>query len=222
MEFDTWYDEADIPMKDSDGSWYDAETGISYADWCKTPRLDYRDSKHADGIKAARQEARELGWPELTGTTKQKWWAVQVRRDLIFSLPAELRSIAAKMSTSARWWIDQRVSGEDFLPQVKEFDEEMRRRAEAVRKFQLFKVAEHQAKEDAKLEEFRKSASEQMIVFRTHASNLAPFSGQPRGEKKGDFMDEDVRVRVFHNHTTNMVTYLADTPTGKMTFTIDV
>lgn len=259
MDFKTWYEEADIPTQDKNGKWYDAETGLSFADWNKPhipPRLDCRKSKHAEDIKAAREAARDAGWPDLTGTTKQKWWAVRIRRNLIATLPEALRDTAAFMNSSASWWIDQKVmretieksvrssgtsdfdkarrrdlidmipgclgnSGkESFLEQVEEYADILRRRAEAVRRFDLAKAAEYEAREAAKLDGFAKVADEQRITFQSHVLELAPFSGNPVGEKIGDFVDGDARVRVFHNHSTKMLLFMANAPTGRMAFTI--
>ena len=222
MDFQTWLnEEADIPMQDDNGNWYDAETGIPFAAVRKYPRRNYRSSKHAADIETARQEARISGWPELTGSTRQKWWAVQIRRDLIATVPTELRNIAAHISTSASWWIDNRDLGVEFFERVKEFDKEVQRRQEAVRLYDLAKQAMQKAEEAKKLEGFSAAAAEQKAVYEGNIARLAPFHGQPLGQKIGDFTDGDVRIRVFQNFATNTLLYMADTPSGKQAFSID-
>lgn len=106
--FQTWKNDADMPTRDANGNWYDAETGIGY-----NPEQNYRDpvdTARAEKTKNARKTAKGLGGKALKGTAKQKVWAETLRKDALSRIPGELaeRVLAEPRMQHAAWWIDNR------------------------------------------------------------------------------------------------------------------
>ena len=113
MSFKKWFDEADIPLKDENGKWYDAETGFPYID----DEGSLKDSKDYYFIKKG-AKACKLGGIALTGSPKQKSWAEDIRASFIDVLEKN-NSQGIKelilMKKSAKWFIDNRDIEENKL-----------------------------------------------------------------------------------------------------------
>jgi hypothetical protein len=112
--FEIWRDEADIPQKQKDGSWVDLETGIPFDPKFnygqQTQRSTVETNKYAAEIKAARADAKKLGLVKITGSTKQKQWAEQIRIERMKAIPdVELSNFAGKkLFAAAKFWIETR------------------------------------------------------------------------------------------------------------------
>lgn len=78
--FQDWYDDADMPEKDSNGNWYDLETGLYYE---KPKLIQKKKTTQTSEIQKYRNFAKENGGQNLKGTTKQKDWAEKIRYDVI-------------------------------------------------------------------------------------------------------------------------------------------
>jgi hypothetical protein len=117
--FQAWLDESDIPMQNSDGAWFNAETGFTYADWLKSSKTSRPASssatKYEQEITTARAHAKAQGWPTLSGTAAQRGWAEQIRVSKLAELPEDLQRFAAKNRTAAKFWIEKREEKLDAL-----------------------------------------------------------------------------------------------------------
>jgi hypothetical protein len=108
--FSEWKEEADIPMKDEDGNWYDAETGISFKDWSAGETKTIR-KKVSVITTEYRKTIRDIGGSSLSGTMKQKEWAEKIRADKVKQLQDDQRHIlvaAYKVFDKASFWIANR------------------------------------------------------------------------------------------------------------------
>jgi len=113
--FQYWHDEfADIPSQAADGTWVDLETGLPYDPKARynstAPRKPVAPSKYADEVKAARADARNMGLAKLTGSTKQKQWAEQIRVDRIKAISDEelKRYAGCHLFSVSKFWIETR------------------------------------------------------------------------------------------------------------------
>lgn len=97
-------------------SWEEAKTMLGHAPQklvgTRQKQTSARNSgqykRHGDAIELARAAAKAAGWPAITGTTKQKYWALQLREKMVATLPADLRAWAVQHITQAAWWITNR------------------------------------------------------------------------------------------------------------------
>lgn len=112
--FDAWYKEADMPMQDANGKWYDAETGIAYND-----AYNYVPKKPARPVSAktlqARADAKLFGGSALKGTRKQVAWAEKIRSEKIQHMDAPEAIINTKRAQYASFWIDNRDMKSDAI-----------------------------------------------------------------------------------------------------------
>ncbi len=122
--FKEWFDEADIPMQDKDGRWYDAETGFSYSDYQRnnsSTKATMPRQNVSEEAKEYRKTASQYGGKALTGTRKQKNWAEKIRNGILESLSEENCRIICmnKSAHSSKFWIENRdFKGEDFIKKV--------------------------------------------------------------------------------------------------------
>ena len=109
-----WLEEiADIPIKDGDGTWYDAETGFTYDDYvkeCKNKRTPREEV--SDQTKEYREIAKKFGGKSLRGTKRQKEWAEKIRAEKIQQVDEKAAKILAMSNVSylnsAKFWIEAR------------------------------------------------------------------------------------------------------------------
>lgn len=120
--FKKWYDDADMPMKDENGKWYDAEDGLPFtAQQPASPRRAV-SAKTQD----ARNIAKKYGGKALTGSAKQKKWGEQIRTEKLQNMTADQATLVcgSNLTASAHFWIENRaVSASD----IAEFIETARR-----------------------------------------------------------------------------------------------
>lgn len=111
MSFREWFEDADMPMRRDDGTWYDAETGISFSASSEAApyRIQYNPSADVQGY---RDYAKQFGGKALTGSPKQKDWAEKIRAEKL----AEAKDHAgvdvlarSKLFSSAKFWIENRT-----------------------------------------------------------------------------------------------------------------
>ncbi|MCR6502476.1 hypothetical protein MUO32_25955 [Shinella sp. CPCC 101442] len=111
MEFNTWYENADISVK-RNGVWYDEETGIAFIS--DTDALEKAEQRAATEMAAdARKAAKMLGGKALQGGSgKQKKWAEELRAGVIAKLTSETAEKVLKQFQfrDTKWWIDNRAS----------------------------------------------------------------------------------------------------------------
>ncbi|HDR1295150.1 hypothetical protein QQW93_08065 [Pasteurella multocida] len=125
--FEEWYREADIPMKDDKGRWYDAETGLPYQPTCKVKKVA-RKSVSAD-TKGFRAYAKQFGGVALTGSMKQKEWAEKIRYNVLTKCDDEQASILCSLAITdkASFWINFRnESAEQLFNRVTEIKRAIR------------------------------------------------------------------------------------------------
>ena len=105
LSFNAWKNDADIPTQAQDGSWYDAETGISFARAATKTRVSVSPK-----AKVARESAKFFGGKALTGTAKQKEWAEKIRAEKLSNMsPADALIVAAdSLAAQSKLWIDNR------------------------------------------------------------------------------------------------------------------
>jgi len=108
--FQAWMDEADMPAKRPDGSWYDMETGLAY-----DPRVNYASHRPraplSNRVVEARAVAKLYGGKALKGTAKQKEWAEKIRAEKLSAMTEDQAEMAADptgLLTSAKFWIENR------------------------------------------------------------------------------------------------------------------
>ncbi len=109
--FQAWLDDADMPQRDAQGNWFDAEDGLPY-----DPTIDYCQlSRPRRAVSARAVEARALaklfGGKALTGTAKQKEWAEKIRAEKLAGMTddqAVLACDSAGLGRSAHFWIEAR------------------------------------------------------------------------------------------------------------------
>ena len=120
--FKKWYDDADMPMKDENGKWYDAEDGLPFVN--QAPAKPRRTVSNK--AQSARDIAKNHGGKALTGSAKQKEWGEQVRAEKLQAMTAEQAAqvCSSTLTASAHFWIENRaVSASD----IAEFIETARR-----------------------------------------------------------------------------------------------
>lgn len=108
-----WHDNfADMPLE-RHGKWVDLETGFEYdASWDyanNRPFGDAKPGKHDAEIKTARATAKASGLVALTGSTKQKGWAEQIRQKRILSASLAIsEALGGELFKKASFWIGTR------------------------------------------------------------------------------------------------------------------
>lgn len=108
MNFKDWLEnEADIPMRDENGNWYDAETGLAY-----NSQVSYsvtRKSVSADA-KGFREYAKQFGGKALTGSAKQKEWAEKIRYNALQNANDEIATLlcVSEYTQNSAFWINFR------------------------------------------------------------------------------------------------------------------
>lgn len=106
MSFNKWYNDADIPLQDENGLWYDAETGFPYG----VDSNMSSDSKDYYFIKKG-AKAKSFGGNALSGSSKQKSWGEDIRSSIIERLEkmgCESIKEFVFMKTTSKWFIDNR------------------------------------------------------------------------------------------------------------------
>lgn len=110
--FQAWLDEADMPTKAEDGSWFDLETGLAY-----DPAHNYITGAARQTLSAkaldARAVAKAFGGKALTGTAKQKEWAEKIRAEKLASMTQDQAEMACDPSgllTNSKFWIENRAA----------------------------------------------------------------------------------------------------------------
>lgn len=106
--FEYWLNEiADIPMRDADGNWYDAETGLYYSDLKTSKKV--RTTISAPAL-AKRNIAKSFGGKALRGTKKQKEWAEKLRASTLQKIDRESAELLVKsnLASHAKFWIENR------------------------------------------------------------------------------------------------------------------
>lgn len=111
-EFNEWYEDADIPMQDEAGNWYDAETGIRFRP--KKAARAQRKSFHSEIAKANKIKA-------LKGTEKQRAWAEDIREKFLCEMSEadiELLKHCAEthnILNQSKFWIQYREKTVNFI-----------------------------------------------------------------------------------------------------------
>ncbi len=120
MSFKEWYDNADMPEKDSKGKWIDRETGIYYE-----PENNFTSrSKVSSKTAEIRKEIKKFGCSALKGTLKQKEWAEKIRIEFFKKFSDELKEFYAtldKAQYAAMWIAMKDNSIQSFENNMKEF-----------------------------------------------------------------------------------------------------
>lgn len=111
MNFQQWYNDADMPEQQADGTWVDLETGIPFRHI--RPSYSTGISTRVTSQKSldARAVAKKFGGKALTGSAKQKAWAEKIRAEKLEKLnedDAKLLCIEFKEITKAKFWINHR------------------------------------------------------------------------------------------------------------------
>lgn len=110
--FRAWHDDADIPRY-FNGRWIDDETGLPYVPPTNEKPASRAKSKAPDSVIAARHVAAGFGGKSLsTGTTRQKYWAEEIRAKLLSGMgDTNARKFAnpdIATLNSAKFWIENR------------------------------------------------------------------------------------------------------------------
>lgn len=100
-----WFEEADIPLRDQNGKWYDAETGLYFSD-----REISVQKKISGAALDSRKKAKFFGGKALKGSVKQKEWAEQIRASKIASMSATDAEVCCKFKyfSHSKFWIKNR------------------------------------------------------------------------------------------------------------------
>ena len=125
---------------DLDGAAPDFDASIDYVNaysGARKPRSSV-PSKYAAEIKEARDSAKKQGYASLTGSTKQKQWAVQIRDQRVSIIPDDLKDFAtSEILKSSKFWIETREMGVDaFVTQLKKLYEMHMKRWELHERFE--------------------------------------------------------------------------------------
>lgn len=197
------------------------------------PRQTSREAKqyleHGVAIKAARKAAKAAGWPALAGTTKQKYWALQLREQLVATMDPAMAAFALR-HTSAAWWIGHRDTpigalNAELAEQKAKLDEANRQEAEraAARVAAILAAdAAKQPERDAKAKALRDALPQFLPLAEAHQAEAKPVakSFAPLGLKIADGNNVQVgstayaQVRVFQHGTTGELTILFDARVG--------
>ncbi len=135
--FEEWYREADIPMKDDKGRWYDAETGLPYEPTFKTKKTA-RKSVSANA-KGFRDYAKQFGGKALAGSAKQKEWAEKIRYEVLTKCDDEQATILCSLAITgkASFWINFRNENvEQLFHRVCEIKKAIHEYNQAVRAYE--------------------------------------------------------------------------------------
>ena len=113
--FKKWYDNADMPMRDENGNWYDAEDGLPYNN--STPAPARRTISAT--AQSARKTAKDFGGKALTGSKKQKEWAEKIRAKNLQSMTTEQAAqvCSSSLTASAHFWIENRAKSASEIAQ---------------------------------------------------------------------------------------------------------
>lgn len=117
MNFKEWLNEADIPMKDKNGKWYDAETGIYFSETVAAIKSKEK-SQLSKKANDALQIAKSFGGIALSGSLKQKEWAEVIRAEKIQKMirdDAELVCEPTNLLRHSKFWIENRHRTEDEI-----------------------------------------------------------------------------------------------------------
>jgi hypothetical protein len=115
MNFNCWKNEiADMPEQQNDGTWVDLETGLTYEHYCNQTKPSAERKAASDDVKENRKIAKKFGAKALTGTTKQKKWAEQIRANVLTSssLSDEQKTKflgCANFVEESKFWIENRA-----------------------------------------------------------------------------------------------------------------
>lgn len=123
MKFLEWYNEADMPTKQEDGTWVDLETGIAF----NPAHFEAESNKIKTALSKnaldARGVAKAFGGKALTGTAKQKEWAEKIRASVLKSVAFEDATILCNndLTKASKFWIENREKpSADFASFVRE------------------------------------------------------------------------------------------------------
>lgn len=108
-DFLSWYNEADMPSKQADGTWIDLETGIAF-------NQTEKEKKERQSISAKAQDARNIakafGGKALAGTTKQKEWAEKIRAEKLSQMDFDIAILVCDKNgllNHSKFWIENRT-----------------------------------------------------------------------------------------------------------------
>lgn len=107
--FLSWYNDADMPSKQADGTWIDLETGISFNQSAK-------EKAERQSISAKAQDARNIakafGGKALSGTAKQKEWAEKIRAEKLSQMDFDTAILVCDKNGllgHSKFWIENRT-----------------------------------------------------------------------------------------------------------------
>lgn len=169
----------------------------------KTSRTGANSPKHDVAVKAARSTARANDWPALTGTTKQKRWAEQIRAAMLPRIEDEnLRLVAADAFRAAKFWIDNRESFNTVLSSALD---ELRKREKAIAAYDAAVRAEQaraaNAVAAAQAEVSDRGITSETLMARITALGLMETAWEDRwaGDRLAQFPDGTRVFRVDGN-----------------------
>lgn len=109
MDFQRWMnEEADMPIKDENGQWYDLETGLYFKDFKETV---YRNENPLLArTKKARELAKKYKGTAIKGSAAQKDWAEDLRKSFLEKLSEEDRFFMMSLDyqNNCKFWIETR------------------------------------------------------------------------------------------------------------------
>lgn len=116
--FENWYNNADMPMQDKDGNWYDAEDGISYAETIRRAAAPIVAKHPMSGLKLAelQERCRSLQRAQLNAANKHRGTLdVSKSDEVVATLDALLT--AAKKATKAQLleWVDANSDASRYM-----------------------------------------------------------------------------------------------------------
>ena len=203
------------------------------------PHTKARDSKqfkkYKDAIESARELAKASGWPSLTGSTKQKYWALQIRQQLVSSLPGDLQPTALTFTKSA-WWIEHRQDKRNILVALLKHEKERQEHHLAITAvyeaaYEAEKKAEFDAwtvKQAAKKQELLDAFPKFLHLVERHHLAAVPVekSFAPKGVRVAEASAVNVgdyeysEVRIIHGDNDSY-TILLFGPEGKKAITVN-
>lgn len=104
--FRSWYNEADIPLQDENGNWYDAETGFRFITEDETKKR----KALSGNAQTARDTAKLFGGKALKGSAKQKEWAEKIRVEKMKEMTADqiAEVLNVEIAGHSKFWIESR------------------------------------------------------------------------------------------------------------------
>lgn len=118
MNFKEWFEQADIPMKDEKGNWYDAETGLPFKE--EIPKVTRSRSKETKKTSTKMKPLR--------GSVKQKDWANSIRNTLLKSATTEQVSMLMNLTITqySTFWINRRsMSLSNLIAEAQKCEEKL-------------------------------------------------------------------------------------------------